>query len=69
MIATLNSNQTVASSSFLKQLINTKRAHVGVFESYAAPTVSGASEFLGTVIEVLSGDTLVILPNLSLIHI
>ena len=47
----------------LKQSINTQRALLGVFESYATPTVSGASEFLGTVIEVLSGDTLVILPN------
>ncbi|KAL9181245.1 hypothetical protein ACHAXT_010050 [Thalassiosira profunda] len=40
-----------------------KRANLGVFESYKPPTLTGASEFLGTVVEVLSGDTLMILPN------
>lgn len=40
-----------------------KRARLGVFETYAAPTFTGASEYMGTVIEVLSGDTLLILPN------
>jgi len=40
-----------------------KRANLGVFESYKPPTLSGASEFMGTVIEVLSGDTLIILPS------
>lgn len=40
-----------------------KRANLGVFESYKPPTLTGASEFLGTVIEVISGDTLTVLPN------
>ena len=40
-----------------------QRANLGVFESYTPPTLTGASEFLGTVVEVLSGDTLMILPN------
>ena len=34
-----------------------------MFETYAAPTFTGASEYMGTVIEVVSGDTLLILPN------
>jgi len=40
-----------------------KRATIGVFENYMPPKLSGASEILGTVIEVISGDTLMILPN------
>lgn len=36
---------------------------MGVFESYAPPTLTGASEFSGTVVEVVSGDTLIILPS------
>eukprot|EP00577_Skeletonema_sp_RCC1716_P002625 CAMPEP_0113438738 /NCGR_PEP_ID=MMETSP0013_2-20120614/38104_1 /TAXON_ID=2843 ORGANISM="Skeletonema costatum, Strain 1716" /NCGR_SAMPLE_ID=MMETSP0013_2 /ASSEMBLY_ACC=CAM_ASM_000158 /LENGTH=930 /DNA_ID=CAMNT_0000329469 /DNA_START=47 /DNA_END=2839 /DNA_ORIENTATION=- /assembly_acc=CAM_ASM_000158 len=40
-----------------------KRATLGVFESYKPPVLTGASEFMGTVIEVTSGDTLMILPN------
>jgi len=40
-----------------------KRATIGVFESYTPPTLTGASEFMGTVIEVVSGDTLMILPS------
>ena len=40
-----------------------KRSNVGVFENYTPPTVTGASEFIGTVVEVISGDTLMILPN------
>mmetsp|Transcript_23121 Transcript_23121/g.48775 ORF Transcript_23121/g.48775 Transcript_23121/m.48775 type:complete len:940 (+) Transcript_23121:105-2924(+) len=40
-----------------------KRANLGVFENYTPPTLTGASEFMGTVIEVISGDTLVILPS------
>jgi staphylococcal nuclease domain-containing protein 1 len=34
-----------------------------VFENYTPPTVTGASEFMGTVVEVVSGDTLMVLPN------
>lgn len=40
-----------------------QRANLGVFENYTAPTLTGASEFMGTVIEVFSGDTLMILPS------
>ena len=40
-----------------------KRSNVGVFENYTPPTLTGASEFMGTVVEVISGDTLMILPN------
>lgn len=40
-----------------------KRANLGVFESYTPPTLSGASEFMGTVVEVISGDTVTILPS------
>ncbi|KAL3792499.1 hypothetical protein HJC23_008421 [Cyclotella cryptica] len=40
-----------------------KRANLGVFENYTPPKLTGASEFMGTVVEVLSGDTLLILPN------
>ena len=34
-----------------------------MFESYQPPVLTGASEFMGTVVEVTSGDTLMILPN------
>lgn len=40
-----------------------KRLNKGVWESYIPPTLSGASEIIGTVVEVLTGDTLSILPN------
>jgi len=40
-----------------------KRGNIGVFENYTPPTLTGASEFMGTVVEVLSGDTLMILPS------
>lgn len=40
-----------------------KRTNKGVWESYVPPTLSGASEIVGTVVEVLTGDTLSILPN------
>eukprot|EP00559_Dactyliosolen_fragilissimus_P001205 CAMPEP_0184865336 /NCGR_PEP_ID=MMETSP0580-20130426/17746_1 /TAXON_ID=1118495 /ORGANISM="Dactyliosolen fragilissimus" /LENGTH=944 /DNA_ID=CAMNT_0027364493 /DNA_START=76 /DNA_END=2910 /DNA_ORIENTATION=+ len=40
-----------------------KRANLGVWESYAPPQLTGSSEIIGTVIEVLTGDTLTILPN------
>ena len=41
----------------------TQRGQLGVFESYKPPTLTGASEFLGTVVEVLSGDTVMVLPD------
>ncbi|EJK45269.1 hypothetical protein THAOC_36119 [Thalassiosira oceanica] len=40
-----------------------KRANLGVFESYKPPTLTGASEFTGTVVEIISGDTMMILPQ------
>lgn len=40
-----------------------KRSNHGVFVNYTPPTLTGASEFVGTVVEVISGDTLMILPK------
>ena len=40
-----------------------QRSNLGVFESYTPPTLTGASEFMGTVVDVMSGDTLTVLPN------
>lgn len=40
-----------------------KRANLGVWHSYLPPTLSGASDMMGTVVEVLSGDTLNVLPD------
>ena len=34
-----------------------------MWADYAAPQLAGASEILGTVIEVLTGDTVSILPS------
>lgn len=34
-----------------------------MFETYQPPVLTGASEFMGTVVEVTSGDTLLIIPN------
>ena len=39
-----------------------QRTNLGVWHSYAPPQLSGASEITGTVIEVLTGDTVAILP-------
>jgi staphylococcal nuclease domain-containing protein 1 len=39
-----------------------KRTGVGVWHSYAPPVLSSAAEVRGTVVEVLSGDTILILP-------
>lgn len=41
---------------------NAKRSNLGVWHDYVPPTLSGASEISGTVIEVLTGDTVAILP-------
>lgn len=40
-----------------------KRTNAGVWHSYAPPQLTGASEVVGTVIEVLTGDTVNILPD------
>jgi len=40
-----------------------QRSNLGVWKSYAAPELSGASEITGTVVEVLTGDTVSILPT------
>lgn len=40
-----------------------KRTNLGVWHSYVPPTLSGASEINGTVVEVLTGDTVAILPT------
>jgi staphylococcal nuclease domain-containing protein 1 len=40
-----------------------KRTNTGIWHAYAAPQISGASEIFGTVVEVLTGDTVAILPN------
>lgn len=40
-----------------------KRTNKGVWESYIPPTLQGASEIIGTVVEVLTGDTISILPS------
>ena len=42
---------------------NAKRTNTGVWHSYAQPRLVGASEILGTVVEVQTGDTVTILPN------
>uniref|UniRef100_A0A7S1V294 TNase-like domain-containing protein n=1 Tax=Grammatophora oceanica TaxID=210454 RepID=A0A7S1V294_9STRA len=39
-----------------------KRTNTGVWHNYAPPQLSGASEIIGQVIEVQSGDTLMVLP-------
>ncbi|KAG7367213.1 staphylococcal nuclease-like protein [Nitzschia inconspicua] len=40
-----------------------KKANLGVWHSYVKPSLSGAAEITGTVVEVLSGDTISILPD------
>jgi staphylococcal nuclease domain-containing protein 1 len=40
-----------------------KRSQVRIWHSYAAPVLKSASELSGTVVEVLSGDTLLLLPD------
>jgi len=42
---------------------NAKRSCQGIWHAYAPPVLSSASEIQGTVLEVQSGDTLIILPN------
>mmetsp|Transcript_7830 Transcript_7830/g.7396 ORF Transcript_7830/g.7396 Transcript_7830/m.7396 type:complete len:945 (-) Transcript_7830:92-2926(-) len=43
--------------------INAKRTNTGIWFDYKPPQLTGASEIIGTVVEVTSGDTLNILPN------
>jgi staphylococcal nuclease domain-containing protein 1 len=40
-----------------------KRVNLKVWQDFAPPQLQGASEILGTVVEVLTGDTVSILPN------
>ena len=40
-----------------------KRSCLGVWTSYAPPVLSSASEIQGTVVEIQSGDTLLVLPD------
>lgn len=42
---------------------NAKRTHLGIWHAYAPPVLSSASQYRGTVVEVVSGDTLLILPE------
>jgi len=42
---------------------NAKRSNMGIWHDYTPPTLSGAAEIEGTVIEVVTGDTLMILPH------
>jgi len=42
---------------------NAKRSNLGVWVGYAPPALSGASEVMGTVVEVITGDTVSILPS------
>lgn len=42
---------------------NAKRTNTGVWRGYAPPQLSGASQISGTVVEVLTGDTVSILPD------
>jgi len=41
---------------------NAKRSNLGVWHAYAPPEISGASEISGIVVEILTGDTVAILP-------
>lgn len=43
--------------------INAKRTNTGIWFDYKPPQLTGASEIIGTVVEVSSGDTVLILPN------
>ena len=42
---------------------NAKRTNTAIWHSYAPPQLSGAAEILGTVVEVVTGDTVSVLPN------
>lgn len=42
---------------------SSQRTNLGIWYSYSPPTLSGASELTGTVVEVLTGDTLSLLPS------
>lgn len=43
-----------------------KRAHLGVWAHWQAPQLSGAAEIVGTCVEVISGDTIALLPEGSI---
>jgi len=40
-----------------------KRTHTGIWHSYAPPVLQSASSIQGTVVEVVSGDTILVLPQ------
>lgn len=42
---------------------NAKRTRTGVWHSYQPPEITGASQIAGTVVEVLTGDTVALLPD------
>jgi len=42
---------------------NAKQTNVGVWHSYAPPQLTGASVIIGTVVEVITGDTVNVLPD------
>lgn len=44
-------------------LNNAKQTNLGIWHSYAPPQLAGASVIIGTVIEVLTGDTVNVLPD------
>lgn len=40
-----------------------KKSHTGLWKHWEAPKLSGAAEIIGTVLEVVSGDTIMVLPQ------
>lgn len=44
-------------------LLNRQRTNIGVWHSYTPTSLSGSAEVIGTVVEVLTGDTLTLLPS------
>eukprot|EP00934_Nitzschia_sp_Nitz4_P002159 Nitzschia sp. Nitz4//scaffold7_size249615//37641//40616//NITZ4_001145-RA/size249615-processed-gene-0.177-mRNA-1//-1//CDS//3329558346//2159//frame0 len=42
---------------------NAKRTKIGVWHSYAAPELTGASQISGVVVETVTGDTISVLPD------
>ena len=42
---------------------NAKRTNTGIWHAYSPPQLSGASQITGSVVEVLTGDTVLVLPD------
>lgn len=42
---------------------NAKRTNTGVWHVYTPPKLAGASQMIGTIIDIVSGDTVMFLPN------